>query len=98
MQISGLRKANRVDHRVVSENVNSTIGSASFRYIFAQAFSPLIKRWKIQLTQDMELPDDQRRGLLVAYNKLYEGFLEMYENCDLEPPEWFYKEFDRVPN
>lgn len=86
-----------MDSRVVTETVNSTIGSVAFKYLFKEAFSPLIFRWKVQLTQDLDLSDIERRGLLIAYNKLYEGFLEMYENCHIDPPEWFYKEFDREP-
>ncbi len=55
----------------------------------------MLKEMKRRILQDEHIAEDYRRGLVIAYNEMYRGFIAVYENCGLEVPLWLEKEFDR---
>jgi hypothetical protein len=71
------------------------LDSPAFPYVFGEAFRPIIQEWTRQLVTDVDLPEGERRGLVIAMKELYEGFCSCYDNCDLDQPEWLHKEFNR---
>lgn len=84
-----------MDNREIRQFTISVIDSPAFPYMFGKAFRPLIRKWLYSLIFDKDLSDVERKSLVLSLEELYGGFVEIYENCDLEIPQWLDEEFYR---
>ncbi len=84
-----------MDVRDIRAFSQSFLDSQAFPYMFGKAFRPVVHRWAERLLREPDLPEHERRGIVIAMQELYEGFVEAYRHCDLEVPEWLDKEFLR---
>lgn len=80
---------------LVQESLNTTLSSEIFRFVFKQAFSPVIHAWKEQILFNLSMSDMDRKGLIIAYTTLYDGFVSIYRSAKIDFPEWLLKEFDK---
>jgi hypothetical protein len=72
------------------------LDSPAFVHIFDVAFAPTVRTWAHRLLIDEDLPEGERRGIVIAMRELYVGFVRAHEECNLEIPEWLNKEFFRA--
>ncbi len=60
-------------------------GASLFYYT---AFAEPIAEMKDRLLTSVELPEHERRGMVVALSIIREGFLQTFKKFDVEPPNW----------
>lgn len=85
-----------MDKREILGHTRQFLDSPAFVYVFQKGFRPIIQLWAHRLLTDETLPDDERRGIVIAMREFYGGFVKSFAESDLDPPEWLEKEFFRA--
>jgi hypothetical protein len=81
----------KLESRMEREHVRETIESAGWRIFFERAIAQTLAAWEGDLLNRADLPDDQRRGMVLARLALIDAVVRMYER--VYGPEYV----ERVP-
>lgn len=86
----------RMEDRMDREYVRTTIESPGWSIFYARAIKPILDEWRRDLLTRVDIPEEQRRGLVLARQTLLEGLLAMYERTEAHIPEWFEQELREI--
>jgi len=78
--------------RETREALNEGLRGRAWQVVWREGILPIVRTWRHRLLTDPNLPEAERRGLVVALNELKRGVEGVYRKVDAEIPPWLSKE------
>lgn len=91
------KKLDRIkEDRLDREYVRTTIESPGWRVFYERTLGPRLADWKRALLTQQNLPEEERRALILARQTLLQGLELAYKETGAHIPEWFAEELQEL--
>jgi hypothetical protein len=82
-----------LNHRELSEGVNTILESPGLKHAIIQGFSPALNEWKESLLYNVDMEESRRKGYVIALRKVKEVLTDLWGNAGKTPPNWLEELF-----
>lgn len=86
----------KIEDKIEREHIRTTLESAGWKIFWDTTLLPTLDIWKRDLLVRADLPDAERKALVMARTVLLEGIQGLYERTGAHIPAWLTIQLEEI--